>query len=260
MCDQAGSRNGQLLEAKTNLQRMLVEIPLTSAARAAVETASTPSPGCRADVDATGLCPACRMVPGAGELVVRPGPSADPTVRSDPVSVALRQAHRPLTPLPPHNSAHAPAPRRLTMTDQTATSAALPDLSLEAASRFVAAAGLVVEEVSGTRVRGHLDLGPEHHTPWGVVHGGVYTTAVESAASIGATAAVADRGQYAVGLHNATDFLRASTTGRAAVLAEPLHQGRTQQLWLVTIVNQQGKHLARGQLRLQNISRNEAPQ
>jgi 1,4-dihydroxy-2-naphthoyl-CoA hydrolase len=145
------------------------------------------------------------------------------------------------------------------MADQTAASAALPDLSLGAASRFVAAAGLVVEEVSSNRVRGHLDLGPEHHTPWGVVHGGVHTAAVESAASIGATAAVADRGQYAVGLHNATDFLRASTNGRADVLAEPLHQGRSQQLWLVTITNQQGEQLARGQLRLQNISRKQAP-
>ena len=145
------------------------------------------------------------------------------------------------------------------MTDQTNAISALPDLSLNAASRFVAAAGLVVDEASGTRVRGHLDLGAEHHTPWGVVHGGVYTTAVESAASIGATAAVADRAQYAVGLHNATDFLRASTAGRAEVLAEPLQQGRTQQLWLVTITNEQGKELARGQLRLQNISRNDEP-
>jgi 1,4-dihydroxy-2-naphthoyl-CoA hydrolase len=130
---------------------------------------------------------------------------------------------------------------------------------VDAASRFVAAAGLVVDEVSGTRVRGHLDLGPEHHTPWGVVHGGIYTTAVESAASIGATVAVAELGQYAVGLHNATDFLRATTTGRAEVLAEPLQQGRTQQLWLVTITNEHGKELARGQLRLQNISRKEEP-
>ncbi len=139
------------------------------------------------------------------------------------------------------------------MTDQTTASTGMPDLSLQAASRFVAAAGLTIDEVSGSRVRGHLDLGPEHHTPWGVVHGGVYTTAVESAASIGATAAVAGRGQFAVGVHNATDFLRASNGGRAEVLAEPLQQGAVQQLWLVTITSEQGRELARGQLRLQNI-------
>ena len=89
------------------------------------------------------------------------------------------------------------------------------DLSADAASRLIAAAGLVVDSASGTRVAGHIDLGPDHHTPWGVVHGGVYTTAAETAASLGASLAVRDRGQFAVGVHNATDFLRPATSGRA---------------------------------------------
>ena len=127
------------------------------------------------------------------------------------------------------------------------------DLSAEAASRFAAAAGLVVDSAGGTRVVGHIDLGPDHHTPWGVVHGGVYTTAVETAASLGASLAVRDRGQFAVGVHNATDFLRPATSGRAEVIAEPLQQGRVQQLWLVTITDERGRALARGQLRLQNV-------
>jgi len=131
--------------------------------------------------------------------------------------------------------------------------AAEVNLSAEAATRFVAGAGLVVDSADGTRVAGHIDLGPDHHTPWGMVHGGVYTTAVESAASIGASLAVRDRGQFAVGVHNATDFLRPATSGRAKVIAEPLQQGRVQQLWLVTITDERGKVLARGQLRLQNV-------
>ncbi len=133
------------------------------------------------------------------------------------------------------------------------THPALPDLSLDAASPFLAAAGLQLDEVSGTRVTGHLDLGPEHHTPWGVVHGGIYTTAVESAASIGASLAVAENGQFAVGVNNSTDFLRAATGGRAEVVAQPLQQGRVQQLWLVTVTDDQGRTLARGQVRLQNV-------
>jgi len=128
-----------------------------------------------------------------------------------------------------------------------------------APGRFLLAAGLQLDEVSGTRVVGHLDLGPEHHTPWGVVHGGVYTTAVESAASLGASAAVQPRGQFAVGVHNGTDFLRASTGGRATVVAEPLQQGRVQQLWLVTVDDADGRPLARGQVRLQNVPLPEPP-
>ncbi|AXY53011.1 PaaI family thioesterase [Rhodococcus ruber] len=121
-------------------------------------------------------------------------------------------------------------------------------------SAFLQAAGLVLDEVSGTRVTGHIDLGRDHHTPWGVVHGGVYTTAVESAASVGASAAVQDRGQFAVGVHNSTDFLRSSTGERVDVVAEPLQQGRVQQLWLVTVTgSESGRTLARGQVRLQNV-------
>ncbi|RVW09094.1 PaaI family thioesterase [Prescottella agglutinans] len=134
-------------------------------------------------------------------------------------------------------------------TVDTSPSTDLPDLSA-----FSQATGFVVEEQSGTRVSGFVDLGPGHHTPWGVVHGGVYATIVESAASIGASAAVVDRGQFAVGVHNSTDFLRSSTGGRALVVAEPIQQGRTQQLWLVRITDESsGKDLARGQLRLQNV-------
>lgn len=118
---------------------------------------------------------------------------------------------------------------------------------------FLTAAGLRLTEVSGDLVVGTIELGPEHHTPWGVVHGGVYTTAVESAASIGASAAVADRGQFAVGVHNSTDFVRSTTGGTATVRAVPVQQGRTQQLWDVTITDANGSLLARGSLRLHNL-------
>lgn len=140
------------------------------------------------------------------------------------------------------------------MPDNSNPPTPLPSVDLADAGRFVAASGFVVEHVSGTDVRGHVELGPDHHTPWGVVHGGVYATIVESAASIGASAAVADRGEFAVGVHNATDFLRPATERRASVTAEPLHQGRTQQLWQVVIADSDsGKTLARGQVRLQNV-------
>lgn len=135
------------------------------------------------------------------------------------------------------------------------TTDSINDIRSRPESAFVAAAGLVVEEATGSRVTGHIELTADHLTPWGVVHGGVYATAVESAASIGASAAVVDRGQFAVGVHNGTDFLRSSNGGeRAHVVAEPLQQGRVQQLWLVTITSEQtGKALARGQVRLQNV-------
>jgi 1,4-dihydroxy-2-naphthoyl-CoA hydrolase len=126
--------------------------------------------------------------------------------------------------------------------------------SLEGASAFLRAAGLTVAEITGTRVTGHLQLGSEHHTPWGIVHGGVYATAIESAASIGASHAVRDQGQVAVGLTNTTHFLRPVTAGRVNVEATALSQGRTQQLWRVDITDETGRLVAHGELRLQNVA------
>jgi 1,4-dihydroxy-2-naphthoyl-CoA hydrolase len=131
----------------------------------------------------------------------------------------------------------------------------LPDPALDGSSTFVQGAGLVVDQFSGDEVRGHIDAGPDHHTPWGMVHGGVYATAIETACSIGASAFADPSGQFAVGLSNHTDFLRAHGEGRLDVVARPVHQGRTGQLWACDITREDGKLVAQGRVRLQNVRR-----
>src|SRR4051812_41914080 len=119
---------------------------------------------------------------------------------------------------------------------------------------FRRSADFKLHELSGTRVRATMSLHEAHHQPFGRVHGGIYAIAVEGVASAGACAAVAKRGMYAVGTSNTTDFLRPVTVDRVEVLAEPIFQGRTQQLWQVSITRpRDGKPVARGQLRLQNL-------
>jgi 1,4-dihydroxy-2-naphthoyl-CoA hydrolase len=130
----------------------------------------------------------------------------------------------------------------------------LDPASLENAGAFLRTAGLIFDEITATRVVGHLDLSPDHHTPWGIVHGGVYTTAIESAASVGASTAVRNLGQVAVGLTNTTHFLRSVTEGRVNVEAVALSQGRTQQLWRVDITDESARLIAHGELRLQNVA------
>ncbi len=119
---------------------------------------------------------------------------------------------------------------------------------------WIAELGLVIEELSTTRVRGHIELGPRHHTPMGQVHGGVYATLVETVGSIGAILTVLGRGQVAVGVNNSTDFLRPMTEGRMEIVAEPIQQGRVQQLWNVEMRRAtDGTLVAQGRLRLQNV-------
>jgi 1,4-dihydroxy-2-naphthoyl-CoA hydrolase len=110
------------------------------------------------------------------------------------------------------------------------------------------------DEATRTRVSGSIAADERHHQPWGIVHGGLYTAAIETFAAISAYEAVKDRGQQAVGVSNATDFLRPHRTGRLDVLATSIQQGRTQQLWQVEIRRpKDDKLVARGQVRLQNI-------
>jgi 1,4-dihydroxy-2-naphthoyl-CoA hydrolase len=51
------------------------------------------------------------------------------------------------------------------------------------------------DDVQPTRVSGSIAADERHHQAWGIVHGGLYTSAIETFASIGASEAVKDRGQ-----------------------------------------------------------------
>lgn len=116
------------------------------------------------------------------------------------------------------------------------------------------ALGLAWDTVSLERVTAHLDADERHHQPFGIVHGGVWCAVVESVASVAGLVQVAAAGQVVVGVNNTTDFVRPHRSGRVEVVATPIHVGRTQQLWQVTITRASDAALvAQGQLRLHNL-------
>ncbi len=126
--------------------------------------------------------------------------------------------------------------------------------NLTASSELMVLLEIEFDEVTPIRVSGSVAADERHHQPWGLVHGGLYTTAIETFATTGAYEAVKDRGQQAVGVTNVTDFVRPHRNGRLHVHATAIHQGRTQQLWQVEIRRpEDDKLVARGQVRLQNI-------
>ena len=114
--------------------------------------------------------------------------------------------------------------------------------------------GMVWDEVSLGRAAAHIEPDQRHHQPYGIVHGGVWCSIVESLASVAAALQVVQDGRFVVGVSNSTDFLRSHRTGRVDAVAEPIHVGRTQQLWQVVLTRaDDGKAVARGQVRLQNV-------
>ena len=123
-----------------------------------------------------------------------------------------------------------------------------------------------LDELLGTTV---LTAGPDRavvtlpvsarlHQPGGIVHGGVYCTLVELAASVAANSWL-DDGRVAVCVSNQTDFLRAVRTGVLRAESVPLQRGRTQQLWEVRITDERDRLVAHGRLRLANLEGAPAP-
>ncbi|MFF7214617.1 PaaI family thioesterase [Streptomyces sp. NPDC008238] len=129
-----------------------------------------------------------------------------------------------------------------------------PDLDPEAAGAFLRAVGLRFDTISAQEVTAHLEATEEHHTPWGITHGGLYSTVIESVASVGASYAVRSEERFAVCVGNQADFLLPYVRGRLDVRGTPLQQGRSLQLWLVVITDAAGRPIARGQVRLFNRS------
>ncbi|MDG4809295.1 PaaI family thioesterase [Micromonospora sp. WMMD1120] len=126
----------------------------------------------------------------------------------------------------------------------------IPDLT----GGFAALLGLTFEEATADRVVIRWQVRPELHQPFGLLHGGVYCSVVETAASVGGAFWLGDRGRV-VGVSNQTDFLRAVRDGELTAVGTPVHRGRSQQLWQVEITDDAQRLVARGQVRLQNLTR-----
>ncbi|MCV7152061.1 PaaI family thioesterase [Mycolicibacterium pyrenivorans] len=120
---------------------------------------------------------------------------------------------------------------------------------------FDRALGLTYLEVTPDGGRAQLQITDTLLQPYGIVHGGVYCSAVESLASVSAAVwLAANGGGNVVGVNNNTDFLRAIGSGTVTAVSTPIHRGRRQQLWLITITDADDRLVARGQVRLQNIA------
>ena len=110
-------------------------------------------------------------------------------------------------------------------------------------------AALALAEAKAAAERGEVPIGPHLAQPYGLVHGGVYASIVETLASVGAALTAIPRGQTTVGLENTTSFIRGVREGTLVGVAKPVHRGRTTQVWEVE-VSAGGKLCATGRVRM----------
>jgi 1,4-dihydroxy-2-naphthoyl-CoA hydrolase len=75
--------------------------------------------------------------------------------------------------------------------------------------------------------------------PFGLMHGGVYSSLVEGLCSLATALAVWEEGQVTVGQGIQVSFIRPVTEGHAEVRARARHRGRTTWIWQADVVDDQ---------------------
>ena len=110
--------------------------------------------------------------------------------------------------------------------------------------------GVRIVRASDSEVVLEYDVDDRHRQPYGIVHGGMHCTVVESACSIGAGLHARAAGRSVVGVENHTSFIHAVRSGRITVTASPMTRGRRSQLWEATSRDDQGRIIASGRVRL----------
>ena len=89
--------------------------------------------------------------------------------------------------------------------------------------------------------RARVAVGPKHMQPFGVVHGGVYSTLAETLCSRATYERVRDDGMLAFGQSISATFVRPIAEGHVNATARARHRGRTTWVWQVEITDDEDR-------------------
>jgi 1,4-dihydroxy-2-naphthoyl-CoA hydrolase len=115
---------------------------------------------------------------------------------------------------------------------------------------FAREIGIVFVAARADQVIAELQIDKRHLQPYGLVHGGVFSSMIETVCSVGAALSVLDEGRTAVGLENSTSFLRAVRSGILRATGRPRRRGRRSHVWSAEVCDGSGKLVAEGRVRL----------
>ena len=118
--------------------------------------------------------------------------------------------------------------------DEIKESAAAPG---GATSNFDAYVGTEWLSLDPDDARCRVGVRDDLRQPYGILHGGVYSTLVESLCSFVTAVAVHDEGKIAMGQAIEVSFLRPVSAGHAEVRAVARHRGRTTWIWQAEVLD-----------------------
>jgi 1,4-dihydroxy-2-naphthoyl-CoA hydrolase len=117
-----------------------------------------------------------------------------------------------------------------------------------ARSNFDTLVGTEWLDLDPDRARVRVPLRKELCQPFGLLHGGVMSTLVESVCSAATFGAVRADGMAAMGQSINVSFIRPITEGAAEVSAVARHRGRTTWVWDAEVRDDQGRLCALAQM------------
>lgn len=91
------------------------------------------------------------------------------------------------------------------------------------------------------KARARVPIRDELRQPFGLMHGGVMSSLVESVCSRATALAVHGEGMAAMGQSISVSFIRPITEGHAEVKAKARHRGRTTWVWDAEVLDAEGK-------------------
>ncbi len=113
--------------------------------------------------------------------------------------------------------------------------------------------GIKLQETTPERVVATMPVTPQHHQPFGFMHGGASVTLAETVASIGGYLNCPP-GKAAFGLEINANHLRPVREGTLTATATPLHLGRSTHVWDIKITDERDRLICVGRCTVAVVS------
>jgi len=121
---------------------------------------------------------------------------------------------------------------------------------LNASSRdtLMEALGILYSAAGDEFLEATMPVESRHHQPMGILHGGATAALAESVASAASAIQLGRSGRVPVGLELSINHIRSVREGLLTARAEPIHLGRSTQLWQIRIRDPQDRLVALAKL------------
>ena len=101
--------------------------------------------------------------------------------------------------------------------------------------------GITFTEITDNTMTATMPACDRTRQPLGIIHGGANVVLAETIASTAANVVVDIEHYYCVGLEINANHIRSVKEGLVTGIARPIHLGRSTQVWLIDIYNEEGK-------------------